>query len=199
MFNVMCFYKAPRDSCGKMLLARCYNLGKRASDYSTGERPSCLTFTFPLRPDAVTPQRGSSNAPQPPPTTSSSPTSPRPLLDFLHNPDMDIQNDSPLCSPHIQLIAHSTHSLSYSRRFPLLPSTYKALTHTLLGSPVRQPFLSSFIPSDQPTCFASPALPAARMILGAMSPAPFTLRAPPPGKLTGVVSIWAISSRKPGT
>lgn len=128
MFNVMCFYKAPRDSCGKMLLARCYNLGKRASDYSTGERPSCLTFTFPLRPDAVTPQRGSSNAPQPPPTTSSSPTSPRPLLDFLHNPDMDIQNDSPLCSPHIQLIAHSTHSLSYSRRFPLLPSTYKALS-----------------------------------------------------------------------
>lgn len=201
MFNVIYFSKAPKDPCGKMLLARCYNLGERASDYSTGERPSGLTFAFTLRPDAVTPQRGSPNHPQPPPATSSSPTSPRPLLDFLQiwTSKMTVLSGTCLlCCPHIQLTALSTRSLSYSRRFPPPPSTYKALTHMLLGSPVCLPFLSSFIPSDQPTCFASPALPAARMILGAMSPAPSTRRAPPPGTLTGVVSVWAVLSRKPG-
>lgn len=148
----------------------------------------------------MTLQRGSPNHPQPPPATSS-PTSPRPLLDFpqTRTSKMTVPSGTCLlCCPHIQLIALSTRSLCYSRRFPPPPSTYKALTHMLLGSPVCQPFLSSFIPSDQPTCCASPALPAARMILGAMSPAPSTRRAPPPGKLTGVVSVWAVLSRKPG-
>lgn len=114
MFNVIYFSKAPKDSCGKMLLARCYNLGKRASDYSTGERPSCLTFAFTLRPDAVTPQRGSPNHPQPPPTTSSSPTSPRPLLDFLQTwtSKMTVPSGTCLlCCPHIRLIALSTRPL----------------------------------------------------------------------------------------